>query len=37
MNCMTFCRNMGNNIGVEKFRNNETFDTNKKVLNKYFF
>lgn len=37
MNCMTFCRNMGNNIAVENVKQNKTNLPNKKIRNRYFF
>jgi MoaA/NifB/PqqE/SkfB family radical SAM enzyme len=36
MNCMTFCRNMGNNIAVENVKQNKLLIM-KKSINKYFF
>jgi len=36
MNCMTFCRNMGNNIAVENVKQNKLLIM-KKSINRYFF
>ena len=36
MNCMTFCRNMGNNIAVENVKQNKLL-VMKKSINRYFF
>lgn len=37
MNCMTFCRNMGNNIAVENIKQNKSNLPNKKIINRDFF
>jgi hypothetical protein len=36
MNCMTFCRNMGNNIAVENVKQNKLLIM-KKSINKWVF
>ena len=36
MNCMTYCRNMGNNIAVENVKQNKLLIM-KKSINRYFF